>query len=122
MTNWARLSKLAGMLGSPHDGERVNAARLLEAALQREGLTFADFAQRIAGGGSAYTEQRTVIVEKWKPNPASALARKIISTCNKQLSSTEATFLNGVVRDCEMSVGYNLTGPQLDWLDRKSVV
>lgn len=54
MTNWSRLSKLAGMLGSPHDGERLNAARLLDAALRRDGLTFGDLAKRISTGNGGY--------------------------------------------------------------------
>lgn len=105
MTNWARLSKLAGMLGSQSDGERLNAARLLDAALQREGVSFGDLAQRIAAGGS-YSEPRTVYVEKRAtPNPAVALVQKIIEAAKGKLTKVERVFLDGIVQTCEMTGG-----------------
>lgn len=103
MTDWTRLSKLAGMLGSQNDGERVNAARLLEQALNRAGLTFADFSQRIADG-SPYSAPRTVYVEKpVEPNPAGVMAQKIIDTAKGKLTGTERVFLQDIIRQCAMT-------------------
>lgn len=41
-----RLVAIAGMLGSDHDGERANAARLATIELRRLGLTWSDLVQR----------------------------------------------------------------------------
>lgn len=49
-TDWARISKFAGMLGSAGDGEVVAAARMIERALKAQGLTMGDLVNRIAEG------------------------------------------------------------------------
>ncbi len=43
---WRRLAALAGMLGSEHDGERANAARLATQELRRLGLTWSELIAR----------------------------------------------------------------------------
>ena len=44
-----KLRAIIGMLGSDHDGERANAARLATAELRRLGLTWADLVNRAFG-------------------------------------------------------------------------
>jgi hypothetical protein len=55
-----RLSAIAGMLGSDHDGERANAARLATIELRRLGLTWAELIAR------AFTRPKP---EPRKPEP-----------------------------------------------------
>jgi hypothetical protein len=44
-----RLSKLFGMLGSAHEGERAAALRAIDKAMQSSGTSWADVAAAIAG-------------------------------------------------------------------------
>lgn len=44
--HWRRLAALAGMLGSDHEGERANAARLATLELRRLGLNWAELIAR----------------------------------------------------------------------------
>lgn len=128
MTDWSRLAKLAGMLGSPHDGERLNAARLLEAALTREGVSFGDLSKRIAEGGSGYSAPRIVYVDREvvkrevvrsKPNPAADLARKILvrTEGGKHLDYQERRFLRSILANDDYTGGqFSLSTPQANWL------
>ncbi len=117
MPDWSRLSKLAGMIGSQNDGERLNAARLLDAALKREGITFGELAKRIADGGS-YEPPRTVFVEKRStPNPAVEMAERIINAAGTKITGSEASFLNGIVRTGKMTGSqFDLSMYQAKWL------
>lgn len=107
------------MLGSPHDGERLNAARLLQRALDNEGVTFGDLALRIAHGTGG-SSTRTVIVEKRvQPNPATDIARKILERTDdgRRCKLSERLFLRDILRACDMTDGsYELTTAQANWL------
>ena len=59
MSDWTRIAKFAGLIGSAHDGEALNAARALGRALESQGLTWADLAQRITYGTDAIGAART---------------------------------------------------------------
>jgi hypothetical protein len=52
MTDWSRIAKFAGLLGSDGDGEVVNAARMIRRELKAQGLTMADLVSRLAGGST----------------------------------------------------------------------
>lgn len=49
-----KLARILGMLGSDHEGEVFNAARLAQKMLNDAGMTWADAAKRIASGGVYY--------------------------------------------------------------------
>ena len=55
MADWSRIAKFAGMLGSAGDGEVVAAARMIDRELKAQGLSWADFVQRLqaSNGGGA---------------------------------------------------------------------
>ena len=55
MADWDRIAKLAGRLGSDHEPESLAAVRLIAAQLQADGLTWADFANRLRGVAAART-------------------------------------------------------------------
>lgn len=59
-----RLIQLLGMIGSSHDGEALNAARLAQRLLGSEGLTWEE---AMNGHGGGYTEEavRTVVTEAY---------------------------------------------------------
>lgn len=122
MPDWSRLAKLAGMLGSPHDGERLNAARLLQAALDREGVSFGDLASRISNGGApservVYVDREIVRVERPTPNPAADIAARIIERSRHRLTYSERRFLDGIIRNADMTNGqFSLTTQQANWL------
>jgi hypothetical protein len=119
MTDWSRLAKLAGMLGSPHDGERLNAARLLQAALDKEGITFGDLANRISEGSgrTVYVDREVTVVERATPNPAAALAHKIIEAARQRMTTSEWRFLKDIVRSADMTNGkFALSTQQANWL------
>jgi hypothetical protein len=47
-----RLARIAGMLGSAHEGERATAARMASAMLKARGLTWAEVINRGLGAGT----------------------------------------------------------------------
>jgi hypothetical protein len=51
MTDWTRIAKLAGMLGSAHDGEILAAVVHIHRELTAQGLTWGDLTNRLSGGG-----------------------------------------------------------------------
>lgn len=116
MADWARVSKLVGMLGSPHDGERLNAARLLQRQLDKEGSTFGDLATRIDSGGSI--SPRVIVTERRaKPNPSAKIAEAILDRARYKITHLEHRFLRDIVRNAEMTGGnFDLTSKQANWL------
>lgn len=119
--DWSRVSKLVGMLGSSHDGERVNAARLLERTLDKEGGSFGDLSERIANGGHA--QPRTIIIERRaEPNPAGDIARKILDKASGHMLRAERRFLRSILNAVLMCNGeYSLSQRQADWLSALEV-
>lgn len=125
MTDWSRISKLIGMLGSDADGERLNAARLLAAKLKADGASFGDLANRVGLGGlrSGFDSPRervvvrTVIVEKrFKPNPAADLAADLMDSIEK-LPLADSYFLHQILRKNDITAGnFDLTAEQADRL------
>lgn len=119
MPDWSRIGKLIGMLGSEHDGERLNAARLLDRTLKGEGASFGDLSQRVSNGlGGSYSAPRTIIVEKpARPNPARDIAEKVLKMAGSRAQHSERRFLNDIIRGCDMTGGcYELTVAQANWL------
>lgn len=115
MIDWSRISKLLGMVGSPHDGERLNAARLLQKQLEASDATFADLAARVETGGSGYVRTVTII-KRDKPNPATDLARKMLGS--KRLQGNERFFLDGIVRKHDYTGGdFELSDSQANYLE-----
>lgn len=122
MVDWSRLGKLIGMLGSEHDGERLNAARLLDRTLKNEGASFGDLSTRVSHGGAG--EPRVVYVDRYheterepeRENPAVTLAQKIIEMGGRALTHNERNFLRDVIRCCHMAGWYQLSSAQANWL------
>lgn len=116
MVNWSRVSKLVGMLGSPHDGERLNAARALQRQLDKEGSTFGDLATRVDSGGSV-TPRVVVTERRAKPNPSAKIAEAILERARDKITHLERRFLRDIVRNAEMTGGdFDLTSRQANWL------
>lgn len=67
-----RLIAIAGMLGSDHDGERANAARLATLELRRLGLTWAELVTRAFSALPAPAAQVPLrgFQEGWEPQRA----------------------------------------------------
>lgn len=125
MTDWNRISKLIGMLGSDADGERLNAARLLAAKLKADGASFGDLANRVGSGDKGFSRQeyippivRTVIIEKrFKPNPAAALAAELVDKREEKLSIDDLYFIHEILRKNDFTAGsFDLTAAQADRL------
>lgn len=125
MADWSRLAKIAGMLGSPSDGERLNAARFLQAALTREGLSFGDLSNRLEHGGSAgpprvvYVDRevQVVRVERPTPNPAAEIAHNIVDRARHKLTYAERKFLESVMRMADWTNGkFELPASEANWL------
>lgn len=123
MPDWSKLAKLAGMLGSPYDGERLNAARLLQRALDSEGLTFGQLSERIANGGNAaervvYVDREVIVVERAEPNPAAKVAAAIVDCARHRLSYAELRFLTDIIDSADMTSGkFALSTHQANWLN-----
>ncbi len=66
-----RLRAIAGMLGSDHEGERANAARLATIELRRLGLTWADLVDRAFSAKPAAPQQerepKNPFQDGWEP-------------------------------------------------------
>lgn len=123
MIDWSRIAKLLGMVGSPHDGERLNAARLLQKQLESNGATFADLASRVETGGGAYVRTVTVI-KRDKPNPAKQRAVELFKKDRalKRLTSREKFFLMGVCRKADYTGGdYELNQYEAEHLEAITV-
>lgn len=123
MLAWSRIAKLAGLLGSEHDGERLNAARILSRELGKANLTFGDLSERLKHGGGGervrieYVDR--VRVERAEPNPAANIASKIIAVAMRRLTRMERGFLEGIITRNSMTSGYfNLSDSQALWLAR----
>lgn len=122
MVDWSRLGKLIGMLGSEHDGERLNAARLLDRTLKSEGASFGDLSTRVSHGGDG--DMRVVYVDRYhetqrepeRVNPAKAMAQKILDIGGKRVTRIERRFLLDMIRSCDMAGWYQLTSAQANWL------
>lgn len=61
-----RLIAIAGMLGSDHEGERANAARLATIDLRQLGLTWAELIERAFAALEA-PPRREAVQEGWEP-------------------------------------------------------
>lgn len=110
------LASLIGMLGSEHDGECLNAARLLKRRMEKEKISFGDLSNIIRNGGGNVT--RTVIVEKRPaPNPAAKTAQAILDRAGVAISFAEMEFLRDIVHSAVMTGGnFNLSTRQANWL------
>jgi hypothetical protein len=113
---WRRISKVAGMLGSPHDGERLNAARLLERELAKAEMSFADLAERLERGGSSAPVER-VVYRRATANPAADIATKILAKYEDRVTGIERRFLRSILTQSAMTNGdFDLTASQARWL------
>lgn len=122
MLAWSKISKLAGMLGSEHDGERLNAARLLQSELKKAGLNFADLADRLKNEGAGSPRVEYVTRYEYRDrererNPAAQMANKILEMGGSKITTREREFLFSVLRRDELTRGrYTLTNWQAEWL------
>lgn len=120
MIDWSRIAKLIGMVGSPHDGERLNAARLLQKQLEASSATFADLAARVESGGSGGYVRERVIIKRDKPNPAKSRAVELLNRDRKlnRLTTRERFFLMGICRKSDYTGGdFELNQYEADQLE-----
>lgn len=122
-----RLIQLLGMLGSAHDGERLNAARLAQRTLGEMGLTWEEF----CGGGngergdsksymSGYNDgyrqgydkaRRESTVARAKPQTWTAFARALQSQHWNDLSDWEQGFIDSFIER-----GFATPTPKQRWV------
>ena len=95
-----RLVKLLGMIGSDHDGEALNAARLADKLVREAGLTWAE----VFSEGSPKTKRISV-----DPGEIVEEIVEIYKSCI-HLRSRDISFLNGIEGH------YYLSEKQLAWL------
>lgn len=122
MLSWSKIAKLAGMLGSEHDGERLNAARLLQSELKKAGLNFADLADRLKKESDGAPRVEYVTRYEYRDrererNPAVQMANKILEMGGSKITTREREFLLSVLQRDELTRGrYTLTNGQAEWL------
>jgi hypothetical protein len=124
-----RLIAIAGMLGSDHDGERANAARLATLELRRLGLTWAELIGRAFQALTAPARQEPLpgFQEGWEPQrqpprsyPGKRSASKegiklwefvrYASLRPQQMTSWEAGFVKGF-----LEIGPKATATEAQW-------
>ena len=102
----ARLTRLLGMLGSEHDGEVLNAARLAHRLINQSGSTWAeviggsgyskDFVQQVADSAYArgLAEGKALAAPKPKRKTFAGYAALMLSKYPAALTPWEANFCN----------------------------
>lgn len=104
-----RLARLLGMLGSAHDGEVLNAARMADRFVRERGLTWSQLI--LPKPKAEPVRSSTASPDGWR-----ALARWIIANVGDELREKEAQFVSQMTTWRGMP-----TEKQQEWLARIAV-
>lgn len=97
-----RLAKLLGMMGSAHDGEALNAARMAHTLVRQAGMTWEDVLRKVG----------TLVLPA--PRPVPVIWRR--SRAGNPWATLYGAYVVVIARDGRYSVGHRThEGDDLEW-------